>query len=56
MANTIDKFEGWLKKNKPITEEQYKEFIDYKKTITSKREKLRYWQVGEGLQLLRLAE
>tara|TARA_R100000541_G_scaffold6115_1_gene13508 strand:- start:567 stop:740 length:174 start_codon:yes stop_codon:yes gene_type:complete len=54
MASTITKFEGWLTADKPITDEQYKEFQEYGKTTMSKREKMIYWQVGEGIELLRL--
>lgn len=54
MASTITKFEGWLTADKPITDKQYKEFQKYGKTTMSKREKMIYLQVGEGIELLRL--
>ena len=52
MANII-KFEGWLRANKPITDEQLKEFEEYGKQTMTKQEKMIYWQVGEGIQALR---
>ncbi|QLF87965.1 hypothetical protein Aegir_gp16 [Pelagibacter phage Aegir EXVC013S] len=53
MAN-INKFESWLTANKPITDEQYKEFQEYGNTKMSKQEQHSYWKLGEGIELLRL--
>ena len=38
MAN-ITKFEGWLRADKPITDEQYKEFQEYGKQKMTKDRK-----------------
>ena len=53
MAN-LTKFISWLRANKPITDEQYKEFEEYGKTKMSKQDKHKYYEVGEGIELLRL--
>jgi|TARA_R110000803_G_scaffold145369_1_gene211190 hypothetical protein len=52
MAN-ITKFEGWLRADKPITDEQYKEFQEYGKQKMTKQDKQYYYQVGDGIELLR---
>ena len=39
MAN-MTKFEGWLRANKPITDEQVKEFEEYGKQKMTKQENL----------------
>jgi|TARA_B110000977_G_C10647510_1_gene326598 hypothetical protein len=52
MAN-MTKFEGWLRANKPITDEQVKEFEEYGKQKMTKQEKNHYWEVGEGIETLR---
>lgn len=52
MAN-MTKFIGWLSANKPITDEQYKEFEEYGKTKMSKQEQHNYYEIGEGIELLR---
>lgn len=52
MAN-MTKFISWLSANKPITDEQYKEFEEYGNTKMSKQEKHNYYELGEGIELLR---
>ncbi|MGY9007984.1 MAG: hypothetical protein ACKVI2_05025 [Candidatus Pelagibacterales bacterium] len=49
----MTKFEGWLRANKPITDEQVKEFEEYGKQKMTKQEKNDYWEVGEGIETLR---